>query len=82
MQTRTGATIATITEEKASARIEGPSYIEGCDIVLDDELLLKININTSRGGAAAALISTNRRSPRYVGEYDETEDDEGKKTYR
>jgi len=36
---------------------------------------LKFNQNTSRG-AAGALISTNNRSPRYLGEYDKTDEEE------
>jgi hypothetical protein len=49
-------------------------------LIIDDDYLLKLNMNTSRG-AAAALISSNRRSPRYEGEYDESDDD-GKQTKR
>ena len=75
-QSRAAGGIATITEEKASARIDGPLYTEAQgDVEIDDEYLLKLNQNTSRG-AAAALISTNRRSPRYLGEYDKSDEDE------
>jgi hypothetical protein len=41
---------------------------------------VKLNLNTGRG-AAAALISPIRRSPRYLGEYDKS-DDEGMATMR
>ena len=59
----------------------GPTYNEtAIDIVLDDEMLLKMNMNTGRA-AGATMMSTNRRSPRYIGEYEETEED-GKKTKR
>jgi hypothetical protein len=37
------------------------------DLTIDDEYLLKMN--SGRGGISA-LISTNRRSPRYLGDYD------------
>lgn len=70
LHTRLGAPIETITEEK-TARQRSPN-VDGSqnDVTLDEELVQKLNGQTTRRGMTMAMISTARRSPRYLGKYD------------
>ena len=45
-------------------------------MTLDEELVQKLNGQTTRRGINMAMISTARRSPRYLGKYDEGTYDE------
>ena len=72
LHTRLGAPIETITEEK-TARQRSPK-IDGSptrnEVTLDEDLFQKLNGQTTRRGMNMAMISTARRSPRYLGKYD------------
>jgi len=75
LHTRLGAPIETITEEK-TARQRSPHIEEVTinDVTLDNELLQKLNNGqTTRRAMNIAMVSTARRSPRYLGKYDDAE---------
>jgi hypothetical protein len=75
LHTRLVAPIETITEEK-TARQRSPHIEEVTinDVTLDNELLQKLNNGqTTRRAMNIAMVSTARRSPRYLGKYDDAE---------
>ncbi len=75
LHTRLGAPIETITEEK-TARQRSPHIEEVTinDVTLDNELLQKLNNGqTTRRAINITMVSTARRSPRYLGKYDDAE---------
>ena len=77
LHTRLGAAIETIAEEK-TARQRSPNIEESPnnEVTLDDDLVKKLNGQTTRRGMNMAMISTARRSPRYLGKYDDATYDE------
>jgi hypothetical protein len=75
LHTRLVAPIETITEEKTAR--QRSTHIEEVtinDVTLDNELLQKLNNGqTTRRAMNIAMVSTARRSPRYLGKYDDAE---------
>ena len=62
--------------KKKTARQRSPHIEEVTinDVTLDNELLQKLNNGqTTRRAMNIAMVSTARRSPRYLGKYDDAE---------